>query len=100
VAAIGSVYGAKFIIEDAEAIPIRLPDRESPALFALKEPKYTEHFRCKMFQFAYQMFDVDEISLAKGEPVHRLRKEWRSISGIRQDSFGCMIDPNLALIAT
>jgi hypothetical protein len=88
IAAIGSVYGASFVIEDAEAITIRsLPDGFQGL------PK--DHSRCKMFQFAYQMFDVDEISLSKGNPVHKLRTEWISIPGITQDDAGCMIDPGL-----
>jgi hypothetical protein len=94
IAAIGSVYGATFTIEDAEAIPIKAPAREFPALLTLSEPQRTEHSRCKMFHFAYQMFDVDELSLTKGVPVHQLRSEWISLPGIRQDSSGCMIDPN------
>jgi hypothetical protein len=95
VAAVGSVYGATFVIEDAEAIPIRTPIREFPVLRALAEPQRTQHSRCKMFHFAYQMFDVDEISLLERTPVHRLRQEWLSVSGIRKDQSGCMIDPIL-----
>ena len=95
VAAIGSVYGATFVIEDAEAIPIQAPTREFPALLALSEEQRIQHSRCKMFQFAYQMFDVDEISLTEGDPVHRLRKKWLDVSGIRKDGTGCMTDPNL-----
>lgn len=88
VAAIGSVYGATFVIEDAQAIPIKVPSKEFPALVNI--PK---HSGCKMFQFAYQMFDVDEISLTKSQPVHRLRSEWQRVPGIRQDASGCMVDP-------
>jgi hypothetical protein len=89
VAAIGSVYGASFVIKDAEAIGIRpLPDG-----FQGLPPK---HSRCKMFQFAYQMFEVDTLNLSKGsDPTSQLRTEWRGTPGIKQDSFGCMIDPNL-----
>lgn len=82
----GSVYGATFVIEDAEEIPIRpVPDgfQNLP----------TKHSRCKMFQFAYQMFDVDEISLIKRDPTHQLRSEWISMPGIRQDVSGCMVRP-------
>jgi hypothetical protein len=93
---VGSVYGATFVIEDAEAIPIRHPGRDFSALLALDEHQRTEHARCKMFHFAYQMFDVDEISLEKGAPVHRLRSEWLSVPGISHDESGCMIDPNVA----
>lgn len=92
-AAIGSVYGATFVIEGAEAIPIMPPKREFPALLALNEPQRTEHSRCKMFHFAYQMFEVGDISLTKGAPVHLLREEWRGVAGIRQDGTGRMIDP-------
>jgi hypothetical protein len=85
-AAIGSVYGATFVIEDAEAIAIQpLSDG-----FQKLPPK---HSRCKMFQFAYQMFDVDEISLIARTPIHKLRSEWVSVPGIRQDASGCMVDP-------
>jgi hypothetical protein len=88
IAAIGSVYGASFVIEDAEAITIRpLPDG-----FQGLPKKYS---RCKMFQFAYQMFDVNEVSLSKGTPVYQLRTEWISVPGIRQDGSGRMIDPSL-----
>jgi hypothetical protein len=89
VAAMGSVYGATFVIEDAETIAIRpLPDGF--------QGLPSKHSRCKMFQFAYQMFDVETINLSKlGGPVSQLRTEWRSVPEIRQDSFGCMIDPNL-----
>ena len=93
-AASGSVYGATFVIEDAVAIPIKAPTRDFPALLALKETQRTKHSRCKMFHFAYQMFDVDEISFTEGEPVHRLRPEWMRIQGLRKDSTGCMFDPN------
>jgi hypothetical protein len=85
-AAIGSVYGATFVIVDAEAIAIKpLPDG-----FQGLPPK---HSRCKMFQFAYQMFDVKEISLIDGTPLHKLRPEWISVPGIRQNADGCMVDP-------
>lgn len=93
-AAIDPIYGATFVIKDAAAITIRAPARVFPALLALDEPQRTEHFRCKMFHFAYQMFDVDDISLTEGELVHRLRAEWMPIQGIRKDSPGCMFDPN------
>ena len=93
-AAIGSVYGATFVIEDAVAISIKAPSRDFSALRALSEPQRTEHLRCKMFHFAYQMFDVDDISLTEGKPVHRLRQEWLSVQGIRKNGIGCMFDPN------
>jgi len=96
VASIGSVYGATFVIEDAQAIPIKVPAREFPALLELAEPSRTQHSRCKMFHFAYQMFDVNEISLTKGVPIHQLRSEWISVPGIRQDASGCMLDPQQA----
>jgi hypothetical protein len=53
VAAIGSVYGATFTIKDAEAIPIQpLPE----GFLGL----HKDHYRCKNFQFAYQVFDVPD----------------------------------------
>jgi hypothetical protein len=85
-AAIGSVYGATFVIENAEAITIRsVPDgfQNLPS----------KHSRCKMFQFAYQMFDVGDINLVERSPIHQLRSEWISVPGIRQDASGCMVDP-------
>ena len=86
IAAIGSVYGASFVIEDTEAIAIRhLPD----GFQGLPQ----EHSRCKMFQFAYQMFAVDEINVDERSPIHKLRHEWISMSGIKKDSSGCMVDP-------
>ena len=86
VAAAGSVYGVSFVIEGAQAIPIQvLPDN-----FQNLDEK---HSRCKNFQFCYQMFDVGEISLTPGQPVHRLRERWRSIREIDQDASGCMTDP-------
>jgi hypothetical protein len=96
VAAVGSVYGATFVIEGAEVIPIQAPERKFSALEALDEPRRTEHFRCKMFHFAYQMFEVDDISLTKGDPVHQLREKWKSIPGIRHDGSGHMTDPRPA----
>ena len=52
-AAIASIYGAMFVIEDAATMPIKAPAREFPALLALNEPQRTEHFRSKMVHFAY-----------------------------------------------
>ena len=73
VAAIGSVYGVRFTIEDAQAISIQHPGLlESPprGLDSLKEG----HLRCKNFQFGCQMFDVDEVGEAtKGIVVKTLR---------------------------
>ena len=89
VAAIGSIYGVSFLIEDAQAIPIEVPPQ---SLSWLEE----KHYRCKMFQFAYQMFETGEINLTPGEPVRRLRERWRSISQIGQDESGCVIDPGTA----
>jgi hypothetical protein len=60
IAAIGSAYGIRFTIRDAQAITIRHPMLlESPTrgLDGLKE----NHLRCKNFQFGCQMFDVDEV---------------------------------------
>jgi hypothetical protein len=73
VAAIGSVYGVRFTIQDAQAIPIKHPALlESPprGLDSLEEG----HLRCKNFQFGYQMFDVDEVGEAvTGIVVKKLR---------------------------
>ena len=88
VAAMGSVYGATFVIEDAEAIAIRpLPD----GFQGLGE----EYWRCKMFQFAYQMFEVGEVRTDVKTAVHQLRKEWHPMAGIKKDSSGYMVDPGL-----
>jgi hypothetical protein len=84
VAAIGSVYGATFVIEDAEAIAIPpVPDEVQ----GLK--------RCKMFQLAYSLFEVDQGAASEGVAVHQLRKQWIGIPGIRQDASGLMLDPNI-----
>lgn len=73
VAAIGSVYGVRFTIRDAQAIPIKHPLLlASPprGLERLRE----EHLRCKNFQFGCQMFDVDAVGdLVKGVVVRTLR---------------------------
>lgn len=73
VAAIGSMYGVRFTIHDAQAIPIKHPLLlESPprGLEGLEE----NHVRCKNFQFGCQMFDVDEVGeAAKGIVVTKLR---------------------------
>jgi hypothetical protein len=72
VAAIGSVYGVSFIIRDAQAIPIEpLPEGF--------QGLPSKHYRCKNFQFGYQMFDVDAVGEgAARDVVHQLR-EWTSI---------------------
>ena len=57
VAAIGSVYGVTFTITDAEMIPIQpLPEgfRGLP----------DKHWKCKNFQFGYQMFAADQVGEA------------------------------------
>lgn len=73
VAAIGSVYGVRFTIQDAQAIPIEHPALlKSPprGLDSLKEA----HIRCKNFQFGCQMFQVDEVGeAATGIVVTELR---------------------------
>jgi hypothetical protein len=68
VAAIGSVYGATFVIKDAEAIPIQqLRPEEFPHL-----PE--KHLRCKNFQFGYQTFAADLVgAAAPKEVVRKLR---------------------------
>jgi hypothetical protein len=71
VAAIGSVYGVTFVIPDAQAIPIvKLP----LGFWGLPD----KHSQCKNFQFAYQMFEVYEVSQTPGDIVHRLRDRWQS----------------------
>ena len=74
VAAIGSVYGVRFTIQDAQAIPIKHPALlQSPprGLDSLEEG----HLRCKNFQFGCQMFAVHEVGeAAKGIVVTELRK--------------------------
>ncbi|RZU41091.1 hypothetical protein BDD14_2586 [Edaphobacter modestus] len=73
IAAIGSAYGVRFTIRDAQAIPIKHPMfLESPprGLEGLKE----NHLRCKNFQFGCQMFEVDEVGdTVKGVVVRTLR---------------------------
>jgi hypothetical protein len=66
-AAIGSVYGVGFVLKDAEAIPIQsLPEGFRDLT--------REHYRCKNFQFGYQMFDSAEVGdNAPREIVRHLR---------------------------
>jgi hypothetical protein len=67
IASIGSVYGVRFTILDAQAILIQfLPEnwRDLPEA----------HRRCKNFQFGYQMFAADEVgSAAEGQLITTLR---------------------------
>jgi hypothetical protein len=68
VAAIGSVYGVTFTIQNAHAIPIQpLPE----GFMGLP----TTHHRCKNFQFGYQIFDVGEKELAGRNVIRKLRQE-------------------------
>lgn len=98
VAAIGSVYGVSFVIEDAQAIPIV---RRDVILAAGSDPIPDSHSNCKMFQFGYQMFDAGPISFKMNEPEqkgvmrHTLRDEWIAREGINH-STGVMTDPHLA----
>jgi hypothetical protein len=73
VAAIGSAYGVRFTIWDAQAIPIQHPvllKAPPRGLNDLKEP----HLRCKNFQFGCQVFDVDVVgNAAEGIVVTTLR---------------------------
>lgn len=73
VAAIGSAYGVRFTIWDAQAIPIQHP-------MLLKSPPRgldgleVDHLRCKNFQFGCQVFDVDVVGEgAEGVVVTALR---------------------------
>ena len=52
VASVGSVYGVTFTITGAQAIPIEpLDGSQFPGM-------NEKHYRCKNFQFGYQMFQV------------------------------------------
>ena len=72
VAAVGSVYGASFVIRDAEAIPIvALRQEDFPHLAEA-------HVRCKNFQFGYQIFETALTGdAAPQEIVRRLREAGR-----------------------
>jgi hypothetical protein len=97
IAAIGSVYGVRFVIEDAQAIPIVKRD---VLLASGSGPGPEHHVNCKMFQFGYQMFETDPISFTEGEPdqkgefVHLLRKDVLPTLG-RKDADRMMLDPGL-----
>ncbi len=97
IAAIGSVYGVTFVIEDAQAIPIM---RHDVLLTPGSEPAPASHLDCKMFQFGYQMFEAGPISFTKGLPdptsefVHLLRKDSLAMLG-RKSADSLMIDPGL-----
>ncbi len=57
VAAVGSVFGATFVIKDADAIPIQPPSAE--LLAAVREFDLPPaHWRCKNFQFCWQYFNA------------------------------------------
>ena len=69
VAAVGSVYGASFVIRDAEAIPIQQLRREDfPHL-----PE--EHVRCRNFQFGYQTFAADLVGNQASQVVVRTHRQ-------------------------
>jgi hypothetical protein len=73
VAAVGSVYGVRFTIQNAQAIPIRHPNLLEPPPRGLADLE-EEHIRCKNFQFGCQMFDVGEVGdAAKGMVIKTLR---------------------------
>lgn len=60
VAAIGSAYGVRFTVWDAQAIPIKHPMLlESPPLGL--ESLEKDHIGCKNFQFGCQVFEVDVV---------------------------------------
>lgn len=73
VAAIGSAYGVRFTIRDAQAIPIKHPmllEVPPQGLEGLSK----SHLSCKNFQFGCQMFAVDVVGEgAKGVVVKTLR---------------------------
>lgn len=57
VAAVGSAYGVRFSIQNAQAIPIQHPMLpESPPHGLADLPQ--DHIRCKNFQFGCQVFKV------------------------------------------
>jgi hypothetical protein len=67
VACVGSVYGVRFTITDAQAIPIRYIEKAWRGL-------PDEHSQCKNFQFGYQMFAADRVGPeAEGELIAELR---------------------------
>ena len=96
-AAVGSVYGVTFVIEDAQAIPIT---RRDVKLVSGSEPAPAEHLNCKMFQFGYQMFEAGPISFKegrseqKGEFGHLLRDE-ELPKLVLKNAQRMMIDPGL-----
>ena len=65
VAAIGSVYGVSFTIQNAQAIPITHPMLLKSPPRGLDDIDEKLHLRCKNFQFGCQMFNVDIV----GEPA-------------------------------
>lgn len=72
-AAIASVYGVRFTIGDAQAIPIQRPMLLKSPLRGLDDLKL-DHLRCKNFQFGCQVFDVDVVGdAAEGIVVTALR---------------------------
>lgn len=70
-----SAYGVTFTIDGARRIEIQ----ELPVDFGGLPEK---HYRCKNFQFGYQMFEVGEVSLVPGEIVCTLRNEWALTPGM------------------
>ena len=82
-ASIGSVYGVTFIIEDAQQIPIVPPHLELrgkildltrskfPDLAAKADELADAHYRCKMFQFGYQMFETCDEDFTTGVKVDK-----------------------------
>ena len=66
VATIGSVYGVSFVIQDAQAIPITSLPENFAGL-----PK--AHYRCKNFQFGYEVFNVSEADLSSREIIRERR---------------------------
>jgi hypothetical protein len=71
VAAIGSVYGVTFVIEDAQAIPIETLPRGFRNL-------PDAHSQCKNFQFGFQMLKAGEFGEPVPDTVYALRDRWNS----------------------
>ena len=73
VAAVGSVYGVRFTIQNAQAIQIKHPLLLKSPPRGLAELE-KDHIGCKNFQFGCQMFEVGEVGKSvEGLVVRTLR---------------------------